>query len=58
MDKTRNFDEITQYLCKQNNAGLSDVEWRALAVAQCLFDTIPPEKRRQILEPRCNKMEG
>lgn len=26
MDKTRNFDDITQDLCKQNNAGFSDVE--------------------------------
>lgn len=57
MDKTRNFDDITQDLCKQNEAGFSDIEWRALAVAQCLFDTIPPEKRRQVLDSRCKRME-
>lgn len=57
MDKTRNFDEITLDLCKQNNAGFSDVEWRALAVAQCIIDTIPPEMRRQVLDSCCKEME-
>lgn len=57
MDKIKKFDDITRDLCKQNEAGFSDRERRALAVAQFIIDCTPPKKRRQILESCCKKME-
>lgn len=57
MDGIRNFDEITQDLCNQNEAEFLDWERRALAVAQQIIDRIPPEKRRQILESCCKQLE-
>lgn len=57
MDKIRNFDEITQDLCKQNEIEFLDWERWALAVAQRIIDRTPPEKRRQILESCCKQME-
>lgn len=58
MDKTRNFNDITANLCKQNESKLSDSDWKALAVVQFIIDNTPPETRRQILESCCKQMEG